>query len=425
MTTDLRELLELASDDVREPDLGSEAWETASRQRRTVRRRAVLAGGAAVAAVSVLVVRERASAPTGADDALGVRRDLPLPTAVVGGVTVDLAPSPTDELTLPRYPFADELGLADTIGFDDALRMPKLGASSGRPQNADSVRAVLLAWTARATGMVPVLYAPARSAGEEYLVCAGAPLVRADPNRSGEGLVLDPRAIHVDRRSVVFPQPGEVVVLEARGGTALRIPVPDATLHRAGWARDGRTVIALGLERSWLVDTRDRSVRLADRPALPGRFDLHTEGAATSLSPVSASGERTATTPLGGAVLAVKGPTVGTSGGWAAAQASLGQTYVGAISRTQGVVAVHADRPADPRVLAATRGPGVPPGALRPVLWVREDVLVLESRSFPGASAVPVLRLLAWHVPRGRLYRVGVVGPVNPNEGGFTGAYAL
>ena len=46
MTTDLRDLLELASDDLPEADLAMEAWTEARRQRRAVVRRTVLAAGA-------------------------------------------------------------------------------------------------------------------------------------------------------------------------------------------------------------------------------------------------------------------------------------------------------------------------------------------------------------------------------------------
>ena len=49
-------------------------------------------------------------------------------------------------------------------------------------------------------------------------------------------------------------------MLDARDGTADRIPVDDPTLYRAGWARDARTVVATGEDGSWLVDTEDGTV---------------------------------------------------------------------------------------------------------------------------------------------------------------------
>ncbi len=235
MSTDLRDLLELASEDVPETDLAAAAWGAALAERRTVRRRAVLGAGtaAAAAAVATVVVRE------GSTDRVAVR-PAPTPTrlrnAVVGSVTVDLAPPPGDETALPAYRDAATLGLGPTIGFADALRLPTLAPGTGSPPNAASVRAVMLAWTPGAEGLMAVLHLPRAEPGLEYLACPGVPLVRADPTQSGEGMVLGPRTVRDDRLAVVLPQPGEVVVIDARDGTADRIPVPDEhhPSHRLG-----------------------------------------------------------------------------------------------------------------------------------------------------------------------------------------------
>ena len=66
MTTDLRDLLEHASDDVPEVDLAQHAWDTARAERRTVRRRVLLGAGAAAAAGALVtvVVRDRAAGPS-------------------------------------------------------------------------------------------------------------------------------------------------------------------------------------------------------------------------------------------------------------------------------------------------------------------------------------------------------------------------
>ncbi len=424
--TELRELLELASDDVAEVDLAQTAWDTAADQRRSVRRRAVLGAGvvAAVTGVAVAVREDTTSEP---DTKTSVSPPVVprLPSAVVGGVTVHLGPSPRDETALPRYVEADTLALGATIGFEDAFRLPLLGPTAGRTDNAASVRTVLLSWSARAAGLTPVLHTPRGPAGREYLVCPDVTLVRADPTQTGQGMVLDLRAVRVDRRAVVFPQPGHVVVLDARTGIGTSIPVPDETLHRAGWARDARTIVARGLERSWLVDSEEKTARPVDSPVEPGWVQLATIAATTSMRTFSGSGELTGSKPLRGPVIEVDGPTVGNTEGWAAAHAYLGQTYVGAISRSQGLVAVQGDLRPTPRLLAATRAPDVPLGAYRPLLWGPQDVVILESRSFSGMTALPTLRLLAWDVIGGSLFRIGEVGPVRPVEGGFTGAYAL
>ena len=53
------------------------------------------------------------------------------------------------------------------------------------------------------------------------------------------------------------------------------------------------------------------------------------------------------------------------------------------------------------------------------------DVVILASRSFPGLTERPTVRLLAWDVIGGSLAHIGEVGPVSTSEGGFTGAFAL
>ena len=108
MSADLRELLELASDDVPELDLAPEAWMEARRRNRAVVRRTVLGVGG-VAAVGALgfVVRDRSASPAPAPSATvaaTVAADGRMPTAQLEGVTVYLAPDPPDEAFLPRYP---------------------------------------------------------------------------------------------------------------------------------------------------------------------------------------------------------------------------------------------------------------------------------------------------------------------------------
>ena len=392
-----------------------------------MRRRALLGAGAAAAAGALVtvVVRDRAPDGPGPADDTAVPPDR-LPTAVVGGVTVHLAPEPGGETVLPRYVDADALALPERIGFEDAGALAGFGPGAVLTSNDASVRAVLLAWTPGADGMLPVLHTPLRSDGTEYLRCVEVPLVRADPTGSGQGLVLDPRAIRVDRRAVVFPQPGEVVVLDARDGTADRIPVDDPTLHRAAWARDARTVVATGADRSWLVDTVDGVVTPAGGPVEAGWVGVvTTDDGVTSLRTFAGSGRLTGSRPLRGPVLEVSGATVSNTEGWGVAHASLGPTFVGAVSRSQGLIAVQSDLRPTPRVLATARVPGVPRGAYRPLVWGPRDVVVLESRSYQGLSESPTLRLLAWDVIGGSLSRVGEVGPVRAAGNGFTGAHAL
>ena len=423
MTTDLRDLLELASDDVPELDLAPSAWEAARAERRAIRRRAVLGFGAAAAAAAVttVVVREGGGAGREAGQPSAAPSPTRLRTADVGGVTVHLAPAPGEETSLPPYRDAATLGLAARIGFTDALQLPKLGPDTGNPPNAASVRAVLLSWQPDGR-LMPVLYLP-RAEGDTYLAC---PAVVLEPDeRTGQGMVLDPRAIRGDRMAVVFPQPGAVVVLDARTGAATRIPVPDPGLALAGWAKDDRTVVAHGSTASWLVDTVAGTAEEVHHGVGAGWVDLVTTDRTTRLRTFSAGGVLTGTRDLRGPTIEVDGSTVSNTEGWGVAHASLGPTYAGAIARSQGLIAVQGDLRPTPRLLAATRSTAVPKGAYRPLTFGPQDVVVLESRSSAGQSDRPTLRLLAWDVIGGGLSYVGEVGPVLSSVGGFTGSYCL
>ncbi|MFQ6173171.1 hypothetical protein ACK8HX_16320 [Oryzobacter sp. R7] len=428
MTTDLRDLLELASDDVPEADLAEGAWRAARAEQRAVRRRVLLGAGAAAAAAAVttVVLREAGEAgpPAGSPSASPAPSPTRLRTADVGGVTVHLAPPPGDESALPAYADAAVVGLGARIGFTDAMQLPGLGPETGRPANSASVRAVLLARLPERGLLMPVLHVP-RADGDRYLACPEVRLHPADPTETGQGMVLHPRAIRDDRLAVVFPQPSAVVVLDARTGVGRRIPVGDPGIRSAGWAKDGRTVVVHGAQADWLVDTETLAVTRAGDAVGAGWVDLVTTGEGSALRTFSAAGTLTGVRPLRGPVVEVDGPTVSNTEAWGAAHAYLGQTYAGAIGRSQGLLAVQGDLRPIPRLLAATRGPDVPKGCYRPLAFGPRDVVVLESRSFPGGADRPTLRLLAWDVIEGGLSFVGEVGPVLPSVGGFTGAYAL
>ena len=248
MTADLRELLELASDDVPDLDLASEAWEEAGRRHRAVVRRTVIgAGGVAALGGLWVVLRDRApaAAPTPTAAPATVAADGRLPTAKVGDVTVYLAPDPPAEAALPRYPRAAELAIPRHLGPGDPAIRARLGPG-GLSGVAEPLRAVFLV-VAEGGGYHPVLFAP--NAPFEVEV----PGVRVN-QWEGVQSALGPRSISDDRHRVVIPQPGRVVVLDARDGSVREIEVPDPTLSFAGWARDRTTVVTRGRDDGWLVD---------------------------------------------------------------------------------------------------------------------------------------------------------------------------
>ena len=421
MSADLRELLELASDDVPDLDLAPEAWKEAQRRNRMVVRRTVLGvGGVAAAGALGFVVRERSSAPAPAPSGTvraTVAADGQLPTAQVEGVTVYLAPDPPDEAFLPRYPDAARLKIPRHLGPADPAIRADLGPGGGV---AEPLRAAFLV-VAEGGGYHLVLFAPDAPFQVEV------PGLRVD-QAAGNGVnaVLGPRSISDDRHRVVIPQPGRVVVLDVRDGTVVTIEVPDPTLLMAGWARDRTTVVARGRFDGWLIDSRTHAVRPATGAVNPDWADLaQGDREPAQLRTFSGSGELTGGRALLGAAVVPDTASVSNTEGWVAGGVFLPGAYQSAIGRSQGLVAVHSDLPPTPRVLAATPGPLVPAGAYRALTWAPRDVVLFESRSERAGFQGLVRRVLAWDVNEGVLYQVADVDRAATTPGEFSGTYAL
>ena len=418
---DLRELLELASDDVPDLDLAVWAADEAKRQQRAVVRRTVLAaGGVAVAGAVGLVVRDRQQAASSASPTTApatVTADGTLPTAQVEGVTVYLAPDPPDEALLPRYPDAARLKIPRHLGPADPAIRAELGPGGGV---AEPLRAVFLV-VAEEGGYHPVLFAP----DAPFQVEVPALRVRQEAG-DGVNAVLGPRSISDDRHRLVLPQPGRVVVLDVRDGTVVTIEVPDPTLLMAGWARDRTTIVARGRFDGWLIDSRTHAVRPATAAVNPDWADLaQGDREPAQLRTFSGSGELTGSGALLGAEVVPDTASVSNTEGWVAGGVFLPGAYQSAIGRSQGLAAVHSDVPPTPRVLAAATGPLVPAGAYRALSWGPRDVVLFESRSERAGFQGLVRRVLAWDVNEGVLYRVADVDRAAATPGEFSGTYTL
>ncbi|HYN65920.1 MAG TPA: hypothetical protein VES93_03455 [Ornithinibacter sp.] len=419
MTADLRELLELASDDVPDLDLAQGAWEEARRQRRAVARRtAIGAGGVAALGGLIVVLREPAPAPVPAPTAAAatVGADGALPTATVGGATVHLAPDPPFEALLPRYPRAAELAIPRHLGPADQSIRAELGAG-GLYGVAEPLRAVFLV-VAEGGGYHPVLFAP------DFPFHVEVPAVRIN-QWEGVQSALGPRSISDDRHRVVIPQPGRVIVLDARDGSVREFEVPDPTLSLAGWARDRTTVVARGRDGGWLLDPQTGSVRRRSRSVHPDWAELARGEGTAELRSFGGSGELTGSTPLRGPPVVPSSGSVSNTEGWVAGGAFLPGEFQVAVDRSQGLVAVHSDLPPMPRILAATQGPLVPKAAYRVLAWGPQDVVLFESRSERAGFQGLVRRVLAWDVNEGRLYQVADVDRAASQPGEFSGTYAL
>jgi len=424
MSTELRDLLELASEDVTEVDLADRAWQAAAAERRVVRRRVLLGAGglAAAGALATVLVRgdERATAPAttpSTDPDAGARLD----EQVVGSVRVSMAPAALDEAFLPRYPDPGLLAIPQVLGpgTDHGVFGP-----DGVAGVDAAIRAVFLV-NARGGGFHPVLYLPrGRSA---MVASTDVRLVTVQDDVSGAvGPVLGPRTIDDSRRRVVFAQPDRIVVLDVRDGSVLTLPLPDGDLLHAGWARDGHTVVARSGAAEWLVDTRTQEVRRADRPARPDYEDLAgSPDRTTLLRSFSGSGMLSDTKDVPGTAAEPYGESVANTEAWVASGVYLDQALAERTGRYQGLLVGQDDLSISPRVLATPDEVGVPKEAYRPLGWGPRDTLLLESRSFRGSDRGAHRRILSWDVIGARLWRVAEVEPASDAPSGFTGLYAI
>ncbi len=417
-----RELLELVADELDEPPLAEEAWRRAVGARRTARRRAVLVGGvvvAAGAAATALLGRDEPARRTLRPSATPTPGAGRLTGVQVAGAAVYFAPPPDEEEGLPPYPDAAETALPGKLGpGTDFVLLSSAGSTA-------SVRAVFLIRVGD-DRYQPALFMP-RQAPAPLLVPMAALHAVSDPagNRT---LPVGPRTIDSERHRLVFPQPGAVVVLEVRSARTFRFPVPDEHLTTAGWASDGRTIVATGSSGSWLVDSRTGEATATVIPVNAGWADVGATEAGPVVRGYSGRGQIVDVRSVDGPRVDVSGEAISTTEGWACRL-----TFFGSVeamqNRVQGLFAVQRGLRPQPRILAATRAAGVQLGAYRPLAWGPRETVLFESRS-NAATGRPVLRLLAWDVLEARLYRVASLDtPAYPVPGAsddpFTGAWAL
>jgi hypothetical protein len=428
MTTELRDLLELASEDVVEVDLAERAWQVARRERAAVRRRVVLGAGglaAAGALVTVLANRDdRPASPAGRSAAPTPSPGLDgsLDEQLVGPLRVSMAPAADAERLLPTYPDAGVIAVPDVVGPREAGSWMVLEPGAF-PGTAASVRAVFLVHTVG--GYWPVVHVP-RAEKAQYLLASRMTLEAIHDSVGTDGPVLGSRTVDDERHRVVVAQPRKVVVLDVRDGSVLELPVPDSGLLHAGWAKDGRTVVARSSSQDWLVDTQTHRVLRAPDPARPDWEDVAAgpEGR-TTLRSFAGSGTLSGSRVVPDTLVVPYGESTANTEAWVASGAFLDDALTRRLGRYQGVIAVQDDLSITPRVLAAPEGPTTPKAAYRPLGWGPRDTLLLESRSYPVTGAPATVRILAWDVIGARLWRVAEVQDAEPGQGGFSGIYAL
>ena len=361
MSADLRELLELASDDVPELDLApgpgrrpgggtGPSCDARRSARGCGRRRCRWASSRCGTG------RDPGPGPTPTPTATGVA-DGRLPTCRGrGSHACTWRRSRPTRRCCPRYP--------------DAARLrhpaPPRPGRPGHPRRARArsrgvsgpLRAVFLV-VGEAGGFHPVLFAPRAPFQVEVPRCGS-------PRRGRAVRPLGPRSISDDRHRVVIPQPGAVVVLDARDGSSARGrgARPDPVARGLG-PGPGTIVVARGRDAGWLIDPRTGGAAQPQRAVNPDWADLaQGERSARAAHVLGGPGELTSSGPLLGppvvpsTAIGVQHRGLGGGGARSSRRLPAGDRAVAGPGR--GAL----DLPPKPRVLAATEGPLVPKGAL-------------------------------------------------------------
>jgi hypothetical protein len=225
---DIGPLLQRAADRLPEPDLADAAWAegVATRKRR---RRSVLVGLVVVVLVALV-------AAIGAGVGSGDNADLVPPTTPpselpgylapagqIAGINYWLAPPSGSERFLDRL----ETPLGDRLQLPDTVRLLS-------DQPIDRIAAVVLA--RHGDGYQPLLLSSdsAWSAADVELVA----IATGPPLSSG--------AVSPDGRLAAFPQPGELVTVDASTAEVTHYDVPIEDIRSVSWLGDSQRVLVSG-----------------------------------------------------------------------------------------------------------------------------------------------------------------------------------
>lgn len=403
MTPDLTHLLEQVAAPVAERDFVDTAWEKARLRRR--RNHVAMLGAAAAASVVAAAVMVM---PLGDGPGSGLpaspASNRPSATGWqatpfdVMGVRAVLGPTPDqvgqlsdmDETTRARIPLPSALTVP---------AVPPSGAgqpdTAAQPADAQPVRAVLLRYTG--PGVVrPVLYRPNSTLSLVEMDAMELTLLTDNEGNASEP--LGNRAINEDRRRIVFPQPGKVLLLDAQAGDFRSFPVADDHLEDAGWAADGATIIARSETGAWRIDSTTGEVeRLAD-VAYPGFSQVIADETGVRLLRFASTGTKGATSDSPPIFSDTWGPTVTSPAEWVAAGGFLTDPAQ-AMGAYQGVFAIEGERMANPRILLAPAGNddrGLGKGCCAALGWVSFDRLLVHWGS----------DIVLWNVVSGEIARV-------------------
>lgn len=222
---DVRPLLQQAADRLPEPDLADAAWAAGLAVRRR-RRRSVVAGLLAALLVAAIVAVGAAVSGSNDNAELVPPPDPPgyvPPAGQIAGIDFWIAPPPGSERFLDR--------VETPVG--DLLRLPDNPAPLAE-QPLERIAAVVLEERA---GLF-----------EPLLLDADFSWARADVqlSRIRTGHPLSSGAVSPDGRIAAFPQPGELVVVDATTAEVRRFRIPAHDLRSVAWLTDSNRALVSG-----------------------------------------------------------------------------------------------------------------------------------------------------------------------------------
>ncbi|MEU4289224.1 hypothetical protein AB0E63_13475 [Kribbella sp. NPDC026596] len=224
---DVGPLLQRAADRLPEPDLADAAWAEGVATRRR-RRRSILVGLVVVVLIALV-------AAIGVGASSGNKADFVPPTTPptdpndiapagqIAGIDYWMAPPPGSERFLDRL----ETPLGDRLQLPDKVR-------SLSDQRIDRIAAVVL--LKRGGGYEPLLLG-----SDSSWSLADVQLVAI-----ANGSPLSPGTVSPDGHMAAFPQPGELVTVDASTAEVTHYDVPTEDLRSVSWLGDAQRVLVSG-----------------------------------------------------------------------------------------------------------------------------------------------------------------------------------
>ncbi len=221
---DVQPLLLQAADQLPEPELADAAWAAGVRASRRRRRTVVISAIAFLVLAIVASILIEAGTSGNADITPPTNPPGYIePSGRISGIDFWVAPPPGSERFLDRLatPLGDRLELPDKV----------------RPltkHSLDSIAAVVLVKQGDR-------YAPVLLGADGSWAQADVGLVAV-----GGELPLSPGAVAPDGRTVAFPQPGELVTVNASTAEISRFPLPEGEFSSVSWVEDRQRVLVSG-----------------------------------------------------------------------------------------------------------------------------------------------------------------------------------